>query len=77
MNPAILWFCGFRPGESLPDHSSLTRFRQRLGADGFESIFRRVVDCCVRSGLVRGDFAHAGACGREPVATASCAGAGG
>lgn len=58
VNLAILWFCGFRPGESLPDHSSLTRFRQRLGADGFESIFRRVVDCCVRSGLVRGDFAH-------------------
>lgn len=58
VNLAILWFCGFRPGEALPDHSSLTRFRQRLGADGFERIFRRVVECCVRSGLVRGDFAH-------------------
>ena len=28
---AIRWFCGYGLHETLPDHSSLTRIRQRLG----------------------------------------------
>ena len=32
VNLAIRWFAGYRLQEKLPDHSSLTRLRQRWGA---------------------------------------------
>jgi hypothetical protein len=31
VNLAIRWFCGYGLHEALPDHSSLTRIRQRWG----------------------------------------------
>jgi hypothetical protein len=38
----------------LPDHSSLTRIRQRLGIDVFQRFFEQVVDLCQGAGLVWG-----------------------
>ena len=35
VNLAIRWFAGYRLHEQLPDHSSLTRIRQRWGAQRF------------------------------------------
>src|SRR6202521_1255990 len=35
LNIAHRWFLGFGFEEPLPDHSSLTRIRQRLGVDTF------------------------------------------
>ena len=35
VNLAIRWFVGYELHETLPDHSSLTRIRQRWGADRF------------------------------------------
>jgi len=35
VNVAIRWFCGYGLDEALPDHSSLTRIRQRWGRRGF------------------------------------------
>jgi hypothetical protein len=35
VNLAIRWFCGYGLHEMLPDHSSLTRIRQRWGAEHF------------------------------------------
>ena len=43
VNVAIRWFCGYGLDEALPDHSSLTRIRQRWGAARFRRIFERTV----------------------------------
>jgi transposase len=58
VNLAIRWFVGFGMSEALPDHSSLTRIRQRWGAERFRTIFARVVLDCQRAGLVAGDAVH-------------------
>ena len=42
VNLAIRWFIGYALHEALPDHSSLTRIRQRWGEDVFRRIFTRV-----------------------------------
>lgn len=57
-NLAVRWFAGFRPHESLPDHSSLTRIRQRWGEERFKRIFQRTVDICRAAGLVDGEVVH-------------------
>jgi len=54
----IRWFAGYRLDEMLPDHSSLTRIRQRWGKEKFGKIFERTVEQCVKSGLVKGDLIH-------------------
>jgi len=48
------WYLGYRLDEDLPDHSSLTRIRQRLGLPLFRRFFERVVDLCQEAGLVWG-----------------------
>jgi len=55
---AFRWFAGYRLDEVLPDHSSLTRIRQRWGTARFKKIFERTVSDCVKAGLVRGDTVH-------------------
>lgn len=55
---AFRWFAGYRLDEALPDHSSLTRIRQRWGAERFQRIFQHTVLDCVKAGLVRGDTVH-------------------
>ena len=57
-NLAVRWFAGFKPHEPLPDHSSLTRIRQRWGEERFKRIFRRTVDICRAAGLVDGEVVH-------------------
>lgn len=58
VNLAIRWFAGFGMSEALPDHSSLTRIRQRWGSDRFRLIFARVVRDCQSAGIVSGDVVH-------------------
>jgi transposase len=48
------WYLGYGFDEPLPDHSSLTRIRQRLGVDTFQRLFERVVELCQEAGLVWG-----------------------
>src|SRR5688500_9727021 len=48
------WYLGYGLDESLPDHSSLTRIRQRLGVDVFQRFFEQIVDLCQEAGLVWG-----------------------
>ena len=38
------WYLGYALDEKLPDHSSLTRIRQRLGIATFQRFFEKVVD---------------------------------
>jgi transposase len=48
------WYLGYALDEPLPDHSSLTRIRQRLGVTMFERFFEKIVDLCQEAGLVWG-----------------------
>ena len=58
VNLAIRWFAGFGLNETLPDHSSLSRIRQRWGPKLFQRIFERSVEACVAAKLVGGDMLH-------------------
>src|SRR5262245_15924492 len=52
-NLAYRWFCRLPLNEDVPDHSSLTRIRDRLGEEVFEAVFRRIVAQCQEKGLVK------------------------
>ena len=54
LNLAHRWYLGYALDENLPDHSSLTRIRQRLGIDSFARFFERIIDLCQEEGLVWG-----------------------
>jgi transposase len=54
LNLAHRWYLGYHLDEPLPDHSSLTRIRDRLGRDVFRRFFERVVELCQEAGLVWG-----------------------
>lgn len=58
MHLGMRWFAGFALHEALPDHSSLTRLRQRWGAERFRRIFERTVAQCIAAGLVDGQTVH-------------------
>jgi transposase len=58
VNLAIRRFAGFGLDDRLPDHSSLTRIRQRWGAEGFRGIFERTVQACVATGIAKGEVVH-------------------
>jgi transposase len=58
VNLAIRWFAGYRLHEKLPDHSSLSRIRQRWGAARFKEIFCKSVTACGRAGLIDGQTVH-------------------
>lgn len=54
LNLAHRWYLGYALDEELPDHSSLTRIRQRLGVEVFQRFFEKIVDLCQDAGLVWG-----------------------
>lgn len=58
VNIAIRWFAGYRLDEKLPDHSSLTKIRQRWGTDRFKKIFLKTVQLCIEANLVNGETVH-------------------
>jgi transposase len=58
VNLAIRWFAGYGLHEPLPDHSSLTRIRQRWGAERFRRIFERTVRACIDAGIATGEVVH-------------------
>jgi transposase len=58
VNLAIRWFAGFRLHETLPEHSSLTKIRQRWGPQKFKKIFQKTVQMCIDAGLVNGETVH-------------------
>jgi transposase len=58
VNLAIRWFAGFGLTGGLPDHSSLTRIRQRWGAERFRRIFVRTVEACLVAGIAKGEVVH-------------------
>ncbi len=58
VNIAIRWFAGYRLDEKLPDHSSLTKIRQRWGDERFKKIFQKTIESCIDAGLVSGETVH-------------------
>ena len=58
VNIAIRWFIGYGLHEPLPDHSSLTRIRQRWGPERFRRIFERTVQACLAAKIATGEIVH-------------------
>jgi len=49
---SVRWYLGYDLHEPLPDHSSLTRIRERYGLLTFRRFFERIVQECFAAGLV-------------------------
>jgi transposase len=47
-------FLGVLPGETVPDHSTVSKMRKRLGGEAFETMFRFVLGVVEKSGLLKG-----------------------
>ena len=58
VNVAIRWFAGFGLANRLPDHSSLTRIRQRWGEARFRRIFEKTVTACLVAKIAKGEILH-------------------
>lgn len=54
-NLAYRWFCRLSLEDDVPNHSSLTRIRDRLGEKTFEAVFLRIVVQCKKKGLVKSE----------------------
>ena len=52
---SIRWYLGYDLSEPLPDHSSLTKIRERYGLEVFRRFFEEIVELCVEAGLVWGE----------------------
>jgi IS5 family transposase len=57
---SVVWYIGYDLGEPSPDHSSLTRIRERYGVEVFRRFFDAIVEQCQQEKLVWG---------REPSTT--------
>jgi len=49
---ACKWFVGLMPEEAAPDHSTICRFRARLGPEKFQEIFNTIIELARAAGLV-------------------------
>ncbi len=49
---SLRWYLGYDLHEALPNHSSLTRIRDRYGVTIFRRFFDCIVDQCQQAGLV-------------------------
>ena len=58
VNVAIRWFIGYGLHERLPDHSSLTRIRQRWGEERFRKIFHRTVTAWLDAKVATAEVVH-------------------
>lgn len=53
-----LWFLGYGLEDKVPDHSVLSKARQRWGQEVFGRLFTRTVEQCAHAGLIGGDKVH-------------------
>jgi len=51
---SVRWYVGYDLNEPLPDHSSLTRIRERYGVEVFRRFFDAIVEQCQQEKLVWG-----------------------
>lgn len=48
------WYLAYDLHEKVPDHSSLSKIRDRFGLEIFQRFFEQIVDLCIEAGLVWG-----------------------
>jgi transposase len=58
LNLAFRWYIGYDLDEPVPNHSSLSKIRDRLGLSVFQHFFEQVVQWCIDAGLVWGKELH-------------------
>lgn len=58
LNIAFRWYIGYDLDESVPDHSSLTKIRDRFGLEVFQQFFEQIIQKCIDAGLVWGKELH-------------------
>ncbi len=54
VNVLYRYFCDINLDEAIPEHSSFTVFRQRLGKERFKRLFNRILAQCIEYDLVDG-----------------------
>jgi transposase len=66
---SVRWYLGYDLDDPLPDHSSLTRIRQRLGLATFDRFFERVIELCQEAGWsgAKSSLSMPPRCGRTPM----------
>ena len=52
LNLAHRWFIGYDLDGPVPDHSSLSKIRERFGLKVFQLFFERIVEIRIQAGLV-------------------------
>ena len=52
---SLRWYLGYDLHQPLPDHSSLTRIRERYGLSVFRRFFESIVQDCFDAGLMWGE----------------------
>jgi len=55
LNLAHRWYLGYDLDEPMPDHSSLSKIRDRFGLNIFQRFFEKIVEQCIETGLVWGE----------------------
>ena len=48
------WYVGYDLDEVIPDHSSLSKIRDRYGLSVFQRFFEQIVERCIEAGLIWG-----------------------
>jgi transposase len=56
VNLAYRWYLGYDLDEPIPDHSIMSKSRQRFSEEVFERLFKHVVQLCKERGLISGDY---------------------
>lgn len=54
LNLAWRWYIGYDLNEKVPDHSSLSKIRDRFGVQVFQQFFEKIVELCIDTNLVWG-----------------------
>ena len=58
LNLAMRWYLGYDLDEEVPNHSTLSKIRDRLGLAVFQRFFEQIVQLCIDAGLVWGQELH-------------------
>src|SRR5262245_48729029 len=58
---SVRWYLGYDLNQTLPDHSSMTRIRDRYGITIFRQFFEAIVERCQHDGLIWGKELYADA----------------
>jgi transposase len=53
-----LWFCDYDIDDKTPNHSVISKARQRWGVDVFTKFFQNILQQCIDANLVKGEIVH-------------------